>query len=130
NLPNINDALHVSYQSDDETHVNIDLTLEVALHLGDNDVRTIAMESTDGVTRGMEAQSMGGPITVPVGDETLGRVFNVLGDTIDLDEPIKDVRRDPIHRETPKFDELATDTAILETGIKVVDLLAPYIKGG
>src|SRR5690606_21677480 len=113
------------------SEVNIDLTLEVALHLGDVTVRTIAMASTDGVQRGMDVIDTGGPISVPVGDVTLGRVFNVLGDNIDLDEKIEDgVRRDPIYREAPKFEQLSTDVEILETGIKVVDLLAPYIKGG
>ncbi|GGB56106.1 ATP synthase subunit beta [Lentibacillus populi] len=130
-LPDIYNALHVGFTADDDTHVSIDLTLEVALHLGDNSVRTIAMSSTDGVMRGMEVEDLDGPISVPVGDDTLGRVFNVLGDKIDLDEPLdKGVRRDPIHRESPKFEDLATETEILETGIKVVDLLAPYIKGG
>src|SRR5699024_7865688 len=87
--------------------------------------------STDGLQRGMEVTGTGGPISVPVGDETLGRVFNVLGETIDLDEEIgAETKHDPIHREPPKFEDLTTDTEILETGIKVVDLLAPYIKGG
>jgi len=89
------------------------------------------MSSTDGLTRGLEVIDTGAPISVPVGDETLGRVFNVLGDTIDLDKPLpKTVRRDPIHRESPAYEELSTEVEILETGIKVVDLLAPYIKGG
>ena len=107
----------------------LQLTLEVALQLGDDVVRTIAMDSTDGVQRGMEVKDTGRDISVPVGDVTLGRVFNVLGETIDLDEKIDDsVRRDPIHRQAPGFDELSTKVEILETGIKVVDLLAPYIK--
>src|SRR5699024_6689011 len=110
---------------------NVELTLEVALQLGDDVVRTIAMDSTDGVKRGTEVRDSGNSISVPVGNETLGRVFNVLGDTIDLDENIDDsVRRDPIHREAPAFDQLSTKVEILETGIKVIDLLAPYIKGG
>ena len=104
----------------------------MALHLGDDTVRTIAMSSTDGFTRGTEVIDTGAPISVPVGDVTLGRVFNVLGEAIDLND--KDIpagtRRDPIHREAPTFDELSTEVEILETGIKVVDLLAPYIKGG
>ena len=108
-----------------------DLTLEVALHLGDDTVRTVAMSSTDGLTRGAEAVDTGAPISVPVGEVTLGRVFNVLGEKIDLVEEIPaEVRRDPIHREAPTFEELSTEVEILETGIKVVDLLAPYIKGG
>lgn len=129
-LPEINNALTVRAQAS-EGQEEIDLTLEVALHLGDNSVRTIAMSSTDGVTRGMAVENTNNPISVPVGDVTLGRVFNLLGESIDLDEPLPaDVRRDPIHREAPKFENLSTETEILETGIKVVDLLAPYIKGG
>ena len=128
-LPQINNALQISSQHD---NVDIKLTLEVALHLGDDAVRTIAMSSTDGLTRGTEVTDTGAPISVPVGDVTLGRVFNVLGEAIDLnDKEIPEgTRRDPIHREAPKFDELSTEVEILETGIKVVDLLAPYIKGG
>ncbi|HLS09928.1 F0F1 ATP synthase subunit beta [Lentibacillus sp.] len=127
-LPDINNALVVRPGEDD---VDIDLTLEVALHLGDNAVRTIAMDSTDGLKRNMTIEDTGGPISVPVGEATLGRVFNVLGDNIDLDEPVpEDNRRDPIHRQPPEFEDLTTDTEILETGIKVVDLLAPYTKGG
>ncbi|MFJ6412579.1 F0F1 ATP synthase subunit beta [Terribacillus saccharophilus] len=107
------------------------LTLEVALHLGDDSVRTIAMSSTEGVQRGKEVVDTGAAISVPVGEATLGRIFNVLGETIDLDEPIQgEIKKDPIHREAPAFENLATETEILETGIKVVDLLAPYIKGG
>ncbi|RLL42911.1 F0F1 ATP synthase subunit beta [Oceanobacillus piezotolerans] len=128
-LPNVYDALTVRIESD--AAESTELTLEVALQLGDNTVRTIAMASTDGLKRGAEVTNLARPISVPVGDATLGRVFNVLGDNIDLDEPIaSDVRRDPIHREPPKFENLSTETEILETGIKVVDLLAPYIKGG
>ncbi|GLO67661.1 F0F1 ATP synthase subunit beta [Oceanobacillus kimchii] len=124
-LPEVNNALVVRSDSGEE------LTLEVALHLGDNSVRTIAMSSTDGFKRGAEVENLGRPISVPVGDVTLGRVFNVLGENIDLDEPLEEgVRRDPIHREAPNFENLSTETEILETGIKVVDLLAPYIKGG
>ncbi|SNZ04510.1 ATP synthase F1 subcomplex beta subunit [Terribacillus aidingensis] len=107
------------------------LTLEVALHLGDDSVRTIAMSSTEGLQRGKEVVDTGAAISVPVGEATLGRIFNVLGETIDLDEPMQgEIKRDPIHREAPEFENLATETQILETGIKVVDLLAPYIKGG
>ncbi|MFJ7934316.1 F0F1 ATP synthase subunit beta [Sporosarcina sp. NPDC096371] len=107
------------------------LTLEVALHLGDDTVRTIAMSSTDGLQRGSVVDDMGSAISVPVGDVTLGRVFNVLGEIIDLGEEIPAAeRRDPIHRQAPVFENLSTEVEILETGIKVVDLLAPYIKGG
>ncbi len=128
-LPEINNALVVKIDNADSEPIS--LTLEVALHRGDNIVRTIAMSSTDGLRRGAEVENAGSPITVPVGEETLGRVFNVLGEHIDLDGPLSaSQRRDPIHRLAPKFDELSTSTEILETGIKVVDLLAPYTKGG
>ncbi|HEH5600157.1 TPA: F0F1 ATP synthase subunit beta [Staphylococcus aureus] len=127
-VPKINNALVIDVPKEEGT---LQLTLEVALQLGDDVVRTIAMDSTDGVQRGMDVKDTGKEISVPVGDETLGRVFNVLGETIDLKEEISDsVRRDPIHRQAPAFDELSTEVQILETGIKVVDLLAPYIKGG
>ena len=127
-VPEINNALVLDIEREEGT---VELTLEVALQLGDDVVRTIAMDSTDGVKRGTEVRDSGNSISVPVGNETLGRVFNVLGDTIDLDEDIDDsVRRDPIHREAPAFDQLSTKVEILETGIKVIDLLAPYIKGG
>lgn len=130
-LPEINHALTIKSSAKQNHGVAIDLTLEVSLHLGDNVVRTIAMDSTDGVVRGMEVVDTKAPISVPVGKETLGRIFNVLGDEIDGKDPLsKDVKRDPIHREAPKLDELNSDVEILETGIKVVDLLAPYIKGG
>ncbi|MCC0813531.1 F0F1 ATP synthase subunit beta [Listeria monocytogenes] len=131
NLPEIYNALVIEYKSDAEEAPTSQLTLEVAIQLGDDVVRTIAMASTDGVQRGMEVIDTGSPITVPVGTVTLGRVFNVLGNTIDLDEPLPgDIKRNKIHREAPTFDQLATTTEILETGIKVVDLLAPYLKGG
>ncbi|MFJ7639572.1 F0F1 ATP synthase subunit beta [Peribacillus sp. NPDC097264] len=125
-LPKIYNALRIENKAS-----GTGLTLEVALQLGDNTVRTVAMSSTDGLTRGAEALDTGAPISVPVGDVTLGRVFNVLGENIDLFDPLTaDVRRDPIHRQAPTFEELSTQVEILETGIKVVDLLAPYIKGG
>ncbi|KMY51953.1 F0F1 ATP synthase subunit beta [Peribacillus loiseleuriae] len=125
-LPKIYNALRI-----ENTSSGTGLTLEVALHLGDDSVRTIAMSSTDGLTRGAETVDTGAPISVPVGDVTLGRVFNVLGENIDLEAPIPvEARRDPIHRQAPTFDQLSTEVEILETGIKVVDLLAPYVKGG
>ena len=125
-LPDINDALIV-YKAGTKEKVVLETTLEI----GDGIVRTIAMESTDGLQRGMEVLHTGGPISVPVGPETLGRVFNVLGETIDLGEPIgKEVERDSIHAKAPAFSELSTNSEILETGIKVIDLLAPYLKGG
>lgn len=130
-LPDIYNALKVQYKAQSATEVDIDLTLEVALHLGDDSVRAIAMDSTDGVQRGMDVLDLGEPISVPVGDVTLGRVFNVLGNAIDLDGALPEgIRRDPIHRTAPTFEQLSTEVEILETGIKVVDLLAPYIKGG
>ncbi|WP_241768694.1 F0F1 ATP synthase subunit beta, partial [Bacillus anthracis] len=128
-LPEIYNALTVKQSNENGTSIN--LTFEVALHLGDDTVRTVAMSSTDGLVRGTEVEDTGKAISVPVGDATLGRVFNVLGDAIDLDGEVPaDVRRDPIHRQAPAFEELSTKVEILETGIKVVDLLAPYIKGG
>lgn len=127
-VPEINNALVLDVERDEGT---VSLTLEVALQLGDDVVRTIAMDSTDGVKRGTEVRDSGSSISVPVGDATLGRVFNVLGDTIDLGDKLESsVKRDPIHRESPAFDQLSTKVEILETGIKVIDLLAPYIKGG
>ncbi|MGS0973233.1 MAG: F0F1 ATP synthase subunit beta [Candidatus Izemoplasmataceae bacterium] len=130
-LPEINHALHIQSTKGKEHNIDIDLTLEVSLHLGNNIVRTIAMDSTDGVKRGMDVVDLGAPISVPVGKETLGRIFNVLGNLIDgKDELPKEIKRDPIHRTAPKLDELSSEVEILETGIKVVDLLAPYIKGG
>jgi len=128
-LPAIYNSLTVKIERPNEEPTI--LALEVALHLGDDSVRTIAMSSTDGLQRGAEVTDSGKAISVPVGEVTLGRVFNVLGEVIDLGEEIPaDARRDSIHREAPSFDELSTTVEILETGIKVVDLLAPYIKGG
>ena len=128
-LPAIYNALTVMIERPNEAPTS--LALEVAIHLGDDSVRTIAMSSTDGLQRGAEVTNTGAPISVPVGQATLGRVFNVLGEVIDLGEEIPAaVRRDSIHREAPTFDQLSTTVEILETGIKVVDLLAPYIKGG
>lgn len=130
-LPEISNALVIDYKAQSENDRDIKLTLEVALHLGDDTVRTIAMSSTDGVVRGIEVVDSGAPISVPVGEATLGRVFNVLGEPIDLKEDVPSgTQRNPIHREAPTFEELTTKTEILETGIKVVDLLAPYVKGG
>ncbi|WP_428416494.1 F0F1 ATP synthase subunit beta [Phocicoccus schoeneichii] len=128
-LPELMNALTIDHK--EEGQQAIELTLEVALHRGDNIVRTIAMSSTDGLQRGMEVVNTGNPISVPVGNITLGRVFNVLGEHIDLGEPIPETElRNPIHREAPQFEDLSVSVEILETGIKVVDLLAPYTKGG
>lgn len=127
-LPEILNAVTIKGKSGD---IDIDLVVEVMQHLGDNVTRCIAMSSTDGLTRGMEAEDTGAPIRVPVGKATLGRVFNVLGKTVDHDDtPVGNKEFWPIHRPAPKFDEQETSTQILETGIKVVDLIAPYSRGG
>ncbi|WP_302486896.1 F0F1 ATP synthase subunit beta [uncultured Megamonas sp.] len=127
-LPEILNAVTIKGKSGD---IDIDLVVEVMQHLGDNVTRCIAMSSTDGLTRGMEAEDTGAPIRVPVGEATLGRVFNVLGKTVDHDNtPVGNKEFWPIHRPAPKFDEQETSTQILETGIKVVDLIAPYSRGG
>ena len=123
-LPEINDAVEIR-RKDGST-----LVAETAQHLGDDIIRCIAMGPTDGLIRGMEAIATGGPITVPVGEVTLGRIFNVLGEPIDKKPMPEGVKRNPIHRKAPTFAEQATETEILETGIKVVDLLCPYQKGG
>ena len=106
------------------------LTVEVAQHIGDNTARCIAMSSTDGLTRGAQVTDTGKTISVPVGRETLGRIFNVLGDTVDNGEEVKTEERWNIHRQAPSYDELSTSTEILETGIKVIDLICPFSKGG
>ena len=127
-LPEILNAVTIKGKSGD---IDIDLVVEVMQHLGDNVTRCIAMSSTDGLTRGMKAEDTGAPIRVPVGEATLGRVFNVLGKTVDHDDtPVGNKEFWPIHRPAPKFDEQETSTQILETGIKVVDLIAPYSRGG
>lgn len=123
NLPEINNALTVPIG--EKT-----LTVEVAQHIGDNTVRCIAMASTDGLTRGAPVTDTGHAISVPVGKETLGRIFNVLGEAVDNDPTPKTEERWSIHRPAPSFDELSTSTEILETGIKVIDLICPYAKGG
>ena len=123
-LPDINDAIRIPLKDNGE------LVVEVAQHLGDDTVRCIALGPTDGLVRGMEAISTGGPISVPVGEKTLGRIFNVLGQPID-NKPAPEVEEyDPIHRAAPEYVDQATDKELLETGIKVVDLLCPYQKGG
>ena len=130
-LPKINNALKVKVPAALNNGIEINLTLEVASHIGDNTVRTIAMDATEGLVRGMEVEDTTNPIMVPVGEVTLGRIFNVLGDAIDGKEEIPaDVKKMPIHRNPPSLEELSGKVEILETGIKVIDLLAPYIKGG
>ena len=123
-LPEINDAVEIRRKDGSK------LVAETAQHLGDDIIRCIAMGPTDGLVRGMEAIATGGPITVPVGEVTLGRIFNVLGEPIDKKPVPEGVKRNPIHRKAPTFAEQATETEILETGIKVVDHLCPYQKGG
>lgn len=123
-LPELNEAVKITRSDGTE------LTIEVAQHLGDDTVRCIAMGPTDGLVRGMDAVSTGAPITVPVGESTLGRMFNVLGEPIDNKPMPKAQGFEPIHRPAPSFEEQATSTEMLETGIKVVDLLCPYQRGG
>ena len=129
-LPKINDALTIHVNKEENHGVEIHLTLEVALHIGNKIVRCIAMDSTDGLVRGMRVHNTGNPIMVPVGNKTLGRVFNVLGQPIDNKEPLDKEKHMPIHTDAPTLEDLSSEVEILETGIKVVDLLAPYIKGG
>ncbi len=130
-LPNIYNALRIEQPEDKVAgKPAVRLTLEVAQHLGDNRVRGVAMSSTDGLTRGMMAQDLGAPITVPVGRETLGRLINVLGEPVDDCGPILTKKSYPIHRPAPKLEDQETKTEVLETGIKVIDLLEPYSKGG
>ena len=128
-MPNLLNALEVFVDKGDGKKEK--LVLEVSLEIGDNVVRTIAMSSTDGLNRGAEVVDTGAPISVPVGNYTLGRVFNVLGEAVDHgEEPGAEVQKDSIHKEAPTFEQLSTHVEVLETGIKVIDLLAPYIKGG
>ncbi|WP_297412607.1 F0F1 ATP synthase subunit beta [uncultured Helicobacter sp.] len=126
-LPMINEAIDVNF--DIEGRKN-NLVLEVATHLGDNRVRTIAMDMTEGLIRGQEVKARGKPIEVPVGEAVLGRIFNVTGDVIDGGKPLESDLKWPIHREAPSFENQSTRTEMFETGIKVVDLIAPYSKGG
>lgn len=129
-MPAILNALHIDGTTD-EGKVKIHLTAEVMQHIGNNIVRAVAMSSTDGLVRGMEVVDTGAPISVPVGPGVLGRIFNVLGETVDHDDTsVEAADHWPIHRPAPSFDQQATATKILETGIKVVDLIAPYAMGG
>ena len=123
NLPAIYDALEV--QNNDKK-----LVLEVQSHIGNNTVKTIAMDSTDGLSRGMEVLATGAPISVPVGEKTLGRIFNVVGEHIDGEKALENNEKSSIHRQPPSFKDQSTEAEILETGIKVIDLIAPFIKGG
>jgi F-type H+-transporting ATPase subunit beta len=134
-LPEINHAivLEIEGDADDEDGEGDGtrtLVCEVQQHLGDERVRAVAMDSTDGVARGTEVRDTGGPITVPVGDDTLGRIFNLLGEAIDDEGDVDTETRWPIHRPAPDVEDLIPTQEMFETGIKVVDLLAPYAKGG
>ena len=124
NLPEIYNALSVDRGDEGK------LVLEVAQHLGDSSVRTVAMDSTDGLVRGQTVVDTGNPMSVPVGPETIGRILNVVGETVDERGPLKTKLRFPIHKNAPEFTDQSTETEVLVTGIKVVDLLAPYSKGG
>ena len=126
-LPDIYNAIKVDREF---KGVHVKVTGEVQQHLGGNRVRCVALGATDGMVRGMEVEDTGGPVTVPVGKETLGRVFNLLGDPIDGRGPVQVDERWPIHRDPPKLDELSSKTEVFETGIKVVDLLTPFVRGG
>ena len=130
-LPEINNAITVEKPvaggEEGETET---LVCEVQQHIGDDRVRAVAMDSTDGLARGTEVTDTGGPITVPVGKATLGRIFNLLGEPIDLGDPVEVEERWPIHRDAPNVENLTPTTEMFETGIKVVDLLEPYVKGG
>ncbi|MBW2719670.1 MAG: F0F1 ATP synthase subunit beta, partial [Deltaproteobacteria bacterium] len=127
-LPALLTAIQISNPAISEKDWN--LTLEVAQHLGENTVRAIAMDSTDGLIRGMEARSTDGPIMMPVGKACLGRILNVIGEPVDEQGPVNATKFSPIHRDPPPFVDQSTEVEIFETGIKVIDLLAPYRKGG
>lgn len=129
-LPNIYNAIVIRSEDQDDKTVKVNLTMEAAQHLGNNTVRCVAMSSTDGLIRGMKAVDTNEPITVPVGEATLGRLFNVIGEAIDEMGEVNTKERWSIHRPAPSFEEQSPSTEMLETGIKVVDLLAPYAKGG
>jgi len=126
-LPAINEAIEVNYEVEGNAQK---LILEVAAHVGDGRIRAIAMDTSEGLRRGLEAVALGSPIKVPVGEEVLGRIFNVLGEVIDEGKPVKAKQTWSIHRDPPPFEDQSTTSEIFETGIKVVDLLAPYAKGG
>src|SRR5919106_1377891 len=128
-LPEINSALRIDVPARDGQEART-LIAEVQQHLGDDRVRAVAMDATDGLARGLDVVDTGSPITVPVGEATLGRLWNVLGEPIDRKDAPDGVERWPIHRDPPAFRDLSPQTEIFETGIKVIDLIAPYVKGG
>ena len=125
-LPALYNAIHLKHPTNEKETI----VLEVALHLGDNSVRTVSMHPTDGLVRGQEAIDTGSPITVPVGEKVLGRILNVVGDPVDQKPPVESEERWSIHRDAPPFEDQDTSMEMLETGIKVIDLLEPYLKGG
>ncbi|CAM2066619.1 F0F1 ATP synthase subunit beta [Sulfidibacter corallicola] len=129
-LPEILNAVVIDYKAEGSTDEPVRITAEVAQHLGENKVRCISMQPTDGLIRGVEAIDTGQPISVPVGSEILGRILNVVGDPVDEAGPVKSKDRWPIHREAPAYEEQSTRLEMFETGIKVIDLLEPYMKGG
>src|ERR1700724_2518368 len=128
-IPVINTAVHITSEGF-TVPTPIDVMVEVAQHIGEGRVRTIALQPTDGMVRGMKARSLGHPVLVPVGNQTLGRVLNVMGEPVDNMGPVKTAQKWPIHRAAPAFDEQATELQMFETGIKVIDLLEPYLRGG
>src|SRR5260370_5501088 len=128
-VPGINTAIHITSEGF-TVPTPIDVMVEVEQHIGEGRVRTIALQPTDGMVRGMKAVSLGHGIEVPVGNETLGRVMNVIGEPVDNMGPVNTAKRWPIHRAAPAFEEQATELQMFETGIKVVDLLEPYLRGG
>lgn len=128
-IPVINTAVRITSEGFDVPEP-VNIIVEIAQHIGESRVRAIALQPTDGLVRGMKAESLGRPVTVPVGKETLGRVLNVIGEPVDGMGPVPTEKRLPIHREAPKFDEQSTNLQMFETGIKVIDLLEPYLRGG
>src|SRR5580693_5875441 len=128
-IPPIHTAIRITSEGFDVPNP-INIICEVAQHIGEGRVRTIALEPTEGLVRGMKAESLGQPVTVPVGKETLGRVLNVIGEPVDKMGPVNTAKRMPIHRQAPLFDEQSTELQMFETGIKVIDLLEPYLRGG
>src|SRR5712664_3058484 len=128
-IPTIHTAIRITSVGFDVPEP-IDIICEAEQHIGEGRVRTIALQPTDGLVRGMKAESLGAPVSVPVGKETLGRVLNVIGEPVDKMGPVKTEKRYPIHRQAPSFEEQATELQMFETGIKVIDLLEPYLRGG